>query len=144
MDAAEEPATAPQTGKKTSTKTAAKGGKSPQKEPSPLQKEQSIVVEMTPHDRAKYHNGKWTHDLLESIKGRQVKVVGQAFTGYTNHMELKDICRLRCRANKLLAPLSLELHPVTEFYVCKSDSCTEDSPDWVALDGAPAQGIGKR
>lgn len=137
MDAAEEQAAAA-TGKK------AKGGQGAgsKKEPSELQK-QSIVVEMTPHYRAKYHNGKWTHNLLESIQGRQVKVIGQLLLD-NDHMADADICRQKA------APLSCwrlspwELHPVTEFYVCKSDSCTEDSPDWVALDDAPAQGIGKK
>jgi hypothetical protein len=141
MDAAEEPATAPQSSK-ASAKTAAKGGKSPQKEPSPLQK-QSIVVEMTPHYRAKYHNGKWTHDLLESIKGRQVKVVGQLLLD-NDHMKPEDICRRSASPTTCWRLSPWELHPVTEFYICKSDACTEDSSDWVALDDAPAQGIGKK
>jgi hypothetical protein len=136
---AKEPATAKQpTGKKTM------GGASSgaDKEPSPLEKH-SIVVEMTPHYRSKYHNGKWTHSLLESIKGRQVKVVGQLLLD-NDHMGDADICRPSAAPTSCWRLSPWELHPVTEFYVCKSDSCTEDSPNWVALDDAPGQGIGKQ
>ncbi len=114
----------------------------PKPEPSPIEKH-SIVVEMTPHYRAKYHNGKWTHALLESIKGRQVKVVGQLLLD-NDHMSDADICRSSAAPTSCWRLSPWELHPVTEFYVCKSDSCTQDSPDWVPLDDAPAQGIGKR
>lgn len=107
----------------------------------------SIVVEMTPHYRAKYHNGKWTSGLLESIRGRQVKVVGQ-FLLDNDHMKATDVCgtpgatSAEVKSCWRLSPW--ELHPVTEFYICKTNSCGQDSPDWVALDDAPGQGIGKK
>jgi hypothetical protein len=146
LAAAEGPAAAEEesaTAKQPTGKTP-KSGPVPEakKEPSPLEKH-SIVVEMTPHYRAKYHNGKWTHNLLESIKGRQVKVVGQLLLD-NDHMKDSDICRRSAAPTSCWRLSPWELHPVTEFYVCKSDSCTEDSPDWVALDDAPAQGIGKQ
>lgn len=116
-------------------------------EEDPL-KQQSIVVEMTPHYRAKYHKGKWTHNLLGSIQGRQVKIVGQLLLD-NDHMEGNAVCGNGAPSPKpndkpcwRLSPW--ELHPVTEFYVCKSDSCAENSSDWVPLDDAPAQGIGKQ
>lgn len=107
----------------------------------------SIIVEMTPHYRAKYHNGLWTSALLESIKGRQVKVVGQLLLD-NDHMKASDVCgtpgATASEAKSCWRLSAWELHPVTEFYVCKADSCTEGSGDWVALDAAPEQGIGTR
>ena len=43
----------------------------------------SIVVDMTPHYRAKYHNGKWTEPKLEQALGYKVKVVGQLLSTTT-------------------------------------------------------------
>jgi len=120
---------------------------SQQKAADPL-KQNSIIVEMTPHYRAKYHNGKWTSTLLDSISGRQVKIVGQLLLD-NDHMTGNAVCgdmvpKPKPTENPCWRLSPWELHPVTEFYVCKSDSCTEDSPGWVALDDAPAQGIGKK
>lgn len=106
----------------------------------------SIIVEMTPHYRAKYHNGKWTYSLLQSILGRQIKVVGQLLLD-NDHMGANAVCGSPSSSssnNNLCWRLSpWELHPVTEFYVCKADQCPDQSPNWVALDDAPANGIGK-
>ena len=107
--------------------------------------QQSIVVEMTPHYRAKYHAGKWTSGLLDKIRGRQVKIVGQLLLD-NDHMKSSDVCGTpgasAADEKKCWRLSAWELHPVTEFYVCKSDQCSEESSDWVALDDAPAQGIG--
>ena len=97
----------------------------------------SIIVEMTPHYRAKYHKGKWTNTLLQSILGRQVKVVGQLLLD-NDHMGANAVCggsnssaddKSSCWR---LSPW--ELHPVTEFYVCKAASCAENSSNWIPLD----------
>jgi hypothetical protein len=107
----------------------------------------SIIVEMTPHYRARYHAGKWTSTLLDSIRGRQVKIVGQLLLD-NDHMKASDVCGTpgaTAADQKSCWRLSAwELHPVTEFYVCKTNSCTEQSGEWIALDDAPSEGIGKK
>jgi len=107
--------------------------------------QKSIIVEMTPHYRFKYHNGKWTSGLLQSILGRQVRVVGQLLLD-NDHMLPSAVCgapNAKPADKDTCWRLSAwELHPVTEFYVCKNVPCAEDSPDWIALDDAPANGIG--
>lgn len=105
---------------------------------------QSIIVEMTPHYRAKYHP-KWTDTLLKSIYGRQVKVVGQLLLD-NDHAKESDICSSPPAATddkNCWRASPWELHPVTEFYVCPNASCDVDGADWVALDEAEAHGIGK-
>jgi len=49
----------------------------------------SIIVEMTPHYRARYHPN-WTFDLLMSLRGKQVKVVGQLILD-NDHAQQSDI-----------------------------------------------------
>lgn len=92
----------------------------------------SIVVEMTPHYRRKYHKGKWTNDVLTNILGRQVKVVGQLLLD-NDHMG-KAVCSDPNASADCWRISAWELHPVTEFYVCKSSTCSETSPDWIPLD----------
>jgi hypothetical protein len=104
---------------------------------------QSIIVEMTPHYRAKYHP-KWTDTLLKNLTGRQVKVVGQLLLD-NDHMKASDICSspLKATDNANCWRVSpWELHPVTEFFVCPNTSCTADETDWIALDEAESNGIG--
>jgi hypothetical protein len=105
---------------------------------------QSIIVEMTPHYRAKYHP-LWTDTLLKSIYGRQVKVVGQLLLD-NDHAKASDICSsppVAADDKNCWRASPWELHPVTEFYVCPNASCEVDGADWVALDEAEAHGIGK-
>jgi hypothetical protein len=97
----------------------------------------SIVVEMTPHYRAKYHKGTWTNDVLQSILGRQVKVVGQLLLD-NDHMGANAVCGApKASADDKSSCWRLspwELHPVTEFYVCKTAPCAENTSDWIPLD----------
>jgi len=112
-------------------------------EKKPLNKE-TIIVEMTPHYRAKYHP-QWTDTLLKNILGRQVKVVGQLLLD-NDHAKASDICSsppAATDAKGCWRASPWELHPVTEFYVCPNESCEVDSADWVALDEAEAHGIAK-
>lgn len=99
---------------------------------APLEKA-SIVVEMTPHYRAKYHNGTWTHTVLQTILGRQVKVVGQLLLD-NDHMDSGAVCSAPNASNNCWRLSPWELHPVTEFYVCKAAPCAENSADWIPLD----------
>jgi hypothetical protein len=103
----------------------------------------SIIVEMTPHYRARYHPN-WTFDLLMSLRGKQVKVVGQLILD-NDHAQQSDICSTppdSSDAAKCWRESPWELHPVTEFYVCRAQSCDAESSDWVALDDAESQGLG--
>jgi hypothetical protein len=97
-----------------------------------LQKK-SVIVEMTPHYRAKYHRGKWTFDVLKSVRGRQVKVVGQLLLD-NDHMGGDAVCTAKKASDGCWRLSSWELHPVTEFYVCTNTTCSADSDGWVPLD----------
>jgi hypothetical protein len=103
----------------------------------------SIIVEMTPHYRARYHPN-WTYDLVMSLRGKQVKVVGQLILD-NDHAKSSDICSTppdSSDAAKCWRESPWELHPVTEFYVCRAHTCDAESSDWVALDDAESQGLG--
>lgn len=95
----------------------------------------SIVVEMTPHYRAKYHNGKWTEPKLDKALGYQVKVVGQLLLD-NDHMGADAVCSAPGAASNCWRLSPWELHPVTEFYVCSNKKgCDANSTSgWTALD----------
>jgi hypothetical protein len=95
----------------------------------------SIVVEMTPHYRAKYHNGKWTQAKLDRALGYQVKVVGQLLLD-NDHMGGDAVCSASNASSNCWRISPWELHPVTEFYVCsnKKDCDANASNGWTALD----------
>ena len=101
---------------------------------SSLQKN-SIVVEMTPHYRAKYHKGKWTEAKLDNMIGYQVKVVGQLLLD-NDHMGADAVCSASNASSTCWRISPWELHPVTEFYVCNAKrGCDPDSTtEWTALD----------
>jgi hypothetical protein len=108
--------------------------KAPDKPPHELEAN-SIVVEMTPHYRAKYHP-KWTSTALKKLRGRQVKVVGQLIVD-NDHMKTSDICSTPPKSAddpNCWRASPWELHPVTEFYVCRAANCSVNSPDWIPLD----------
>jgi hypothetical protein len=95
----------------------------------------SIVVEMTPHYRAKYHNGKWTEPKLDKALGYQVKVVGQLLLD-NDHMAADAVCSAPHASSNCWRISPWELHPVTEFYVCNNKKgCDANSTTgWTALD----------
>jgi hypothetical protein len=94
----------------------------------------SIVVEMTPHYRAKYHQGKWTEPQLDKALGYQVKVVGQLLLD-NDHMGAA-VCSAPNASSTCWRMSAWELHPVTEFYVCSNKKgCDANSTTgWKALD----------
>jgi hypothetical protein len=95
----------------------------------------SIVVEMTPHYRAKYHSGKWTEPKLDKAIGFEVKVVGQLLLD-NDHMGADAVCSAPNASSKCWRLSAWELHPVTEFYVCSNKKgCDPNSTSgWIALD----------
>jgi hypothetical protein len=98
-------------------------------------KRTSIVVEMTPHYRARFHPT-WTRDKVAALKGRRVKVVGQLLVD-ADHNEAKQDCAFPHAVTASCWRASTwELHPVTQFFVCKQGkTCTSaTSTDWQELD----------
>lgn len=95
----------------------------------------SIVVEMTPHYRAKFHNGKWTEPKLDKALGFQVKVVGQLLLD-NDHMGADAVCSAPGASSRCWRLSPWEIHPVTEFYVCsKKKGCDPNSTTgWTPLD----------
>ena len=94
----------------------------------------SIIVEMTPHYRAQFKPD-WSLELLKSVIGLQVRVIGQ-LTADNEHNNGKDNCAFKGANQDTCWRASIwELHPVTQFQVCKSATrCDDNSPDWVDLE----------
>jgi hypothetical protein len=96
---------------------------------------QSVVAEMTPYTR----HAKWTFSRVNALQGQQVKVVGQLMVDNV-HFNAKDDCHLPKSKPGCWRSTVWEIHPVTQFYVCKaSGGCTASSPagDWINLDDMP-------
>ncbi|HVT60819.1 MAG TPA: hypothetical protein VHR45_20780 [Thermoanaerobaculia bacterium] len=91
-------------------------------------KRTSVIVEMTPHQRALFRSN-WTLRIVKAAIGRQVRVVGQLLID-SEHNNRRDNCALGNQDDCWRASV-WELHPVTRFQVCKSASCTTTSGDWV-------------
>src|SRR5215471_11594059 len=92
----------------------------------------SVVAEMTPYTR----HPKWTFDRVNALQGQQVKVVGQLIVDNT-HFNKKDDCHFSPAQSSCWRSTVWEIHPITQFYVCKASSgCTVSSPasDWTTLD----------
>ncbi len=95
----------------------------------------SVVAEMTPHT----HHPKWTFGRVNSLQGRQVKVVGQLMVDNV-HFNSKDDCNFPNSGPNCWRATVWEVHPVTQFYVCNLDGgCDQSSPDsaWTSLDDLP-------
>ena len=101
---------------------------------TPLEKH-SVVAEMTPYTR----HAKWTFDRVNALQGQQVKVVGQLMVDNV-HFNKNDDCNFSPAQASCWRSTVWEIHPVTQFYVCKaSGGCTASSPasDWTNLDDMP-------
>jgi len=95
----------------------------------------SVVAEMTPHTR----HPNWTFDRVNSLQGKQVKVVGQLMLDNV-HFNRKDDCNFPNSGPTCWRATVWEVHPVTQFYVCNLDGgCDLSSPDsaWTSLDDLP-------
>ena len=93
---------------------------------------QSVVAEMTPNTR----HPKWTYARVNALQGQQVKVVGQLMVDNI-HFNKNDDCHFSPAQAKCWRSTVWEIHPITQFYVCKaSGGCTGSSPasDWTNLD----------
>jgi hypothetical protein len=95
---------------------------------------ESVIVEMTPHWRARFQP-EWSLALLKPAVGHQVRVVGQLLVD-NEHYDTKDDCAIQgANPDTCWRGSVWELHPVTRFEVCGSgDNCTQDGAGWVELE----------
>jgi len=99
-------------------------------------KQQSMVVEMTPHYREQFHRS-WDLHRVQQVTGKQVKVVGQLMID-NYHADTSQDCGLAGHAPNCWRASVWEIHPVTEFYVCTSSApCAPDSASWKRLEEYP-------
>jgi hypothetical protein len=106
-------------------------------EPTTLPQRTSMIVEMTPHYRADFHEN-WNNSRLLFALGKQVKIVGQLLLD-NDHFNRKDDCGHADAMQDSCWRMSVwELHPVTEFYVCRNGTgCGSDPGEWQDLDSIP-------
>jgi hypothetical protein len=90
--------------------------------------QQSVIVEMTPQYRDQNHP-EWTAEAVAAQKGKQVKVIGQLMVDNEHYVSGQDCGRKDHTANCWRASV-WELHPVTDFQVCNSGTCTQTSAGW--------------
>ena len=100
----------------------------------------SMIVEMTPHYRARYHP-EWSLDALRKELGKQVRVTGQLMADNEHYVKSQDCGRKDHTASCWRATV-WELHPITKFEVCSIDSCSETSAGWLPLGGGADGEIG--
>lgn len=102
-------------------------------------KQNSIIVEMTPQYRSLFEPG-WTPDALNAVMGRKVKVVGQLMADNDHNLTSQN-CALPNKTAACWRATIWELHPVTKFQVCQAanNDCAPNSPDWVDLGATSAE-----
>ena len=93
--------------------------------------QQSAIVEMTPHYRDEFHP-EWTADAIKAAKGQQVKVLGQLMVDNEHYVAGQDCGRDPSKTACWRASV-WELHPVTDFQVCSTGSCTATSAGWTPI-----------
>ncbi|HXY49390.1 MAG TPA: hypothetical protein VEI01_08065 [Terriglobales bacterium] len=91
----------------------------------------SMIVEMTPHYRARFHP-EWTLAALQKQIGKQVKITGQLIVDNEHYQPSQD-CGLPNHTSSCWRLTVWELHPVTDFEICESGSCDQDSTKWSPL-----------
>jgi hypothetical protein len=105
----------------------------------------SMIVEITPYYRAK-NEPAWTLAKLKALYGAQVKVVGQLIADNDHYMAAQD-CGMKGAVASSCWRLSIwEIHPVTAFFVCSTNSdCAKTDSGWTRLEAwSPTPSTGKR
>ena len=93
--------------------------------------QQSVIVEMTPHYRDRFHP-EWTAEAVAAQKGKLVKVLGQLMVDNEHYVPGQDCGHKDPTPNCWRASV-WELHPVTDFQVCESGTCTQTSAGWSSI-----------
>jgi hypothetical protein len=104
----------------------------------------SVIVEMTPHYRARFEDGVWTLANLKPALGHKVRVIGQLLVD-SEHNKPTDNCAVKgtaAQANHCWRYSIWELHPVTSFEYCANDSCTEATNNWTPIGGSAMASAG--
>jgi len=91
----------------------------------------SVIVEMTPHYRGRYHP-EWSLDAVRNQLGKQVRVTGQLMVDNEHYVKSQD-CGRKDHTDSCWRATVWELHPVTQFELCQTQRCTEASTGWVPI-----------
>jgi uncharacterized protein YgiM (DUF1202 family) len=102
-------------------------------------KQSSVIVEMTPHYRAEFHQG-WTLSRVNAVVGKQVKITGQLLVDNEHNVKGQN-CAISQPLGKCWRASVWEIHPVTRFRVCRNGrGCDPNSDaDWDDLDNLVMQ-----
>lgn len=88
----------------------------------------SMIVEMTPQYRGQFHP-EWTLDSVKQHIGEQVRVEGQLMVDNEHYLPSQD-CGRSDATDKCWRGTVWELHPITDFKVCGSGTCTATGAGW--------------
>jgi hypothetical protein len=91
----------------------------------------SMIVEMTPHYRGRFHP-EWTLEVLQKLIGKQVRVEGQLMVDNEHYLGSQD-CGRSDHTSGCWRATVWELHPVTSFETCDSGNCTATSTGWTPI-----------
>lgn len=111
-----------------------KNGESiPGKQTNPI----SVIVEMTPQYRGEFHP-EWTIDAVKQHIGEEVRVEGQLMVDNEHYVQGQD-CGISNPPGNCFRATVWELHPITDFKVCSSGTCTASSEEgWQDIGGSTA------
>jgi hypothetical protein len=102
----------------------------------------SMIVEMTPHYRANFHP-EWNLDAVKGVIGQQVRVTGQLMVDNEHYVKSQD-CGVKGSTSLCWRATVWELHPVTQFEVCDTGSCTASSAGWTPIGGGASSGVASK
>jgi len=98
-----------------------------------LLQQTSVIVEMTPHYRARYQPS-WSIQRVGKAVGRQVKVIGQLMLDNEHAIPAQNCGHPRANQRTCWRKSAWEIHPVIQFSVCAAETpCSADSTDWRPL-----------
>ena len=91
----------------------------------------SLIVEMTPHYRGQFRP-EWSLDAVRKQLGNQIRVTGQLMVDNEHYVKSQD-CGRKDHTNTCWRGTVWELHPVTDFEVCGTQNCDENSSGWAPI-----------
>jgi hypothetical protein len=91
----------------------------------------AVIVEMTPHYRARFHP-EWTLASVQEQLGKRVRITGQLMVDNEHYVSSQD-CGRKDHTTACWRATVWELHPVTNFEVCDSGACDQASAGWDAI-----------
>jgi len=99
---------------------------------------EAVIVEMTPQFREQFESD-WTFDHINALVGRQVKISGQLLIDNEHNIPTQNCGLPDADQSKCWRASAWELHPVTQFWVCPTDSCEINGTAWVSVQQASAK-----